>query len=40
LLMELCKQIRDHSVLKDKLSPEEWGEPLACLQTLPQMLRH
>ena len=40
LLMELCKQIRDHSVLQDKLSPEEWGELLACLpaQTLPQML--
>lgn len=25
LLMEMCKQIRDHSVLEDKMSPEEWG---------------
>ncbi len=40
LLMDLCKQIRDHSVLKDKLSPEEWGELLLCLlaQTMPLML--
>lgn len=26
LLMEMCRQIRDHSVLEEKLSPEEWGE--------------
>ena len=26
LLMDMCKQIREHSVLQDKLSPEEWGE--------------
>lgn len=26
LLMELCRQIREHSVLEDKLSTDEWGE--------------
>ena len=26
LLMELCRQIREHSALEDKLSPDEWGE--------------
>lgn len=26
LLMEMCRQIRDHSVLEDKLSAEDWGE--------------
>jgi len=30
LLMEMCKQIREHSVLKDKLSPEEWGGSFKC----------
>ena len=32
--MEMCRQIRDHSVLEEKLSPEEWGEfiqPLLCM---------
>lgn len=42
LLMEMCRQIRDHSVLEEKLSPEEWGEfvePLLCmLQDLSSML--
>lgn len=26
LLMEMCRQIREHSVLEDKLSPDEWGK--------------
>ena len=36
LLMEMCRQIHDHSVFEEKLSPEEWGEfiaPLLCIYT-------
>ena len=34
LLMEMCRHIRDHSFLEEKMSPEEWGEfiePLLCM---------
>lgn len=39
LLMELCKQIRDHSVLQDKLSPEEWEEDKMVLDACDKWLQ-
>ncbi|KAL3148140.1 hypothetical protein ABBQ38_014422 [Trebouxia sp. C0009 RCD-2024] len=39
LLMEMCRQIREHSVLEDKLSPDEWEEDKKVLDACEKWLQ-